>query len=152
MAEQSKPKTTTPKPPKKKVGRPLFDGKDEAEVVRKLEEAFALGCTNLEACLYADISKSTFYVYLEKNPDFQDRIDLLRERPILQARNSVIQHMKQDGNLALKYLERKRKAEFALKTEIDHTTNGKDLPTPILGGLSVQLTEAGDVPSNNSNS
>lgn len=127
------------------MGRPLFDGKDEAEVVRKLEEAFALGCTNLEACLYADISKSTFYAYMEKRPDFQDRIDLLRERPILQARNSVIQAMRSDGNLALKFLERKRKAEFSTQQQIDHTTNGKDLPTPILGGLSVQPTEEGDV-------
>lgn len=144
MAEQSKPKTTTPKPPKKKVGRPLFDGKDPADVVRKLEEAFALGCTNLEACLYADISKSTFYDYMSKNPTFQDRIDLLRERPILQARNSVIQAMRTDGNLALKFLERKRKAEFSTQQQIDHTTNGKDLPAPILGGLSVQSTEVGD--------
>jgi hypothetical protein len=143
MAEQSAKKTTTPKPPKKKVGRPLFDGKDEAEVVRKLEEAFALGCTNLEACLYADISKSTFYVYMEKNPTFQDRIDLLRERPILQARNSVIQAMRTDGNLALKFLERKRKAEFSTQQQIDHTTNGKDLPMPILGGLTTKQ-EDGD--------
>ena len=116
---------TVKKPAKKKTGRPLFDGKEESEVVRKLEEAFALGCTNLEACLYADISKSTFYEYLKKNPDFQDRADILRERPILQARNSVIQHMKRDGNLALKFLERKAKAEFSTKIEVDAEVNGQ---------------------------
>jgi hypothetical protein len=145
MAEQVN-KPTTQTPARKKTGRPLFDGKDEAEVVRKLEEAFALGCTNLEACLYADISKSTFYEYLKKRPVFQDRIDLLRERPILQARDAVIQAIRRgDGNLALKYLERKRKAEFALRTELTGADGTDLLPTPILGGASTppQL-EAGE--------
>jgi hypothetical protein len=143
MAEQSKPKTTTPKPPKKKVGRPLFDGKEEAAVVQLLNEAFALGCTDLEACLYADISKSALYTYQDKHPEFLERKELLKERPVLQARNSVIQAMRTDGNLALKFLERKRKAEFSTQQQIDHTTNGKDLPAPILGGLS-NITEVGD--------
>lgn len=42
MAEQSKPKTTTPKPPKKKVGRPLFDGREShiTQVYRKLYRAY----------------------------------------------------------------------------------------------------------------
>ncbi|MBO1267079.1 hypothetical protein [Arthrobacter cavernae] len=144
MAEQSKKKTTTQPTVKKKVGRPLFDGKDEATVVRLLEEAFALGCTDLEACLYADIGKSTLYNYQDKNPKFLERKELLKERPVLQARNSVIQAMRTDGNLALKFLERKRKAEFSTQQQIDHTTNGKDLPMPILGGLSVQPVEDGD--------
>jgi hypothetical protein len=144
MAEQSKPKTTTPKPPKKKVGRPLFDGKEEATVVQLLNEAFALGCSDLEACLYADISKAAFYAYQSKHPEFLDRKEILKNRPVLQARNSVIQAMRNDGNLALKYLERKMKAEFSTQQQIDHTTNGKDLPMPILGGLTTQPTEVGD--------
>ena len=144
MAEQSKKKTTTPPAAKKKVGRPLFDGKDEATVVQLLNEAFALGCTDLEACLYADISKSAFYSYQDKHPEFQERKELLKQMPVLQARNAVIQEMKRDGNLALKFLERKARAEFALKTEVDHTTNGKDLPVPILGGLTAQAAEATD--------
>jgi hypothetical protein len=143
MAEQSAKKTTTPKPPKKKVGRPLFDGREETDVVRLLHEAFALGCTDLEACLYADISKSALYAYQDKHPEFLERKELLKNRPILQARNSVIQHMKMDGNLALKFLERKRKAEFSTQQQIDHTTNGKDIPMPILGGLTTKQ-EDGD--------
>jgi hypothetical protein len=138
MAEQSK-KTTTRKPvPKKKTGRPLFDGKDEAEVVRKLEEAFALGCSDIEACLYADIGKTAFYKYQDKHPQFAERKEMLKERPILQARDSVIQHMKRDGNLALKFLERKRKSEFALRTELTGKDGEQLLPVPILGGASVK--------------
>jgi len=128
MTDAKKPGT------KKKTGRPLFDGKSELDVVKKLEEAFALGCTDLEACLYADISKAAFYMYQSKHPAFLDRKELLKERPVLQARNSVINAMKRDGNLALKFLERKRKSEFALRTELTGKDGADLLPTPILGG------------------
>jgi len=41
--------------------------------LQKLEEAFAMGCTDLEACLYADISSSTLYNYQKAHPDFLER-------------------------------------------------------------------------------
>lgn len=91
-------------------------------VIQKLEQAFAMGCTDLEACLYAEISKSTFYDYIKENPEFSDRKDILKEMPVLKARESVIRHMEQDGNLAMKYLERKKKDEFASRSEL----TGKD--------------------------
>ena len=93
------------------------------EVLLKLEEAFALGCTDLEACFYADIGTSTLYKYQEKNPEFAERKAALKEKPVLQARQSVISNMKEDGNLALKYLERKKKDEFSLKSEVDLNAN-----------------------------
>jgi hypothetical protein len=134
MAKAGNTPTTKAVTQKKKTGRPLFDGKSEESVILKLEEAFSMGCTALEACLYADISKSSYYSYLEKNPNFQDRIDLLKERPILQARASVIKAMHYDGNLALKFLERKRKSEFAVRTEMTGKDGADLLPIPILGG------------------
>lgn len=150
MARQIKQSTTTASTAKKKNGRPLFDGKSEESVVQKLEEAFAMGCTDLEACLYADISKSAFYAYQDKHPEFLNRKEILKERPVLQARNSVIKAMRYDGNLALKYLERKKKSEFALRTEMTGKDGADLMPAPILGGES--QAKAGDaVPSNNSN-
>jgi hypothetical protein len=83
--------------------------------VNKLEEAFAFGCTDQEACLYADISKQCLYNYQEKNPEFVDRKELLKENPVLLARKSVVGDLEDDSNLALKYLERKKKDEFSLK-------------------------------------
>lgn len=94
------------------------------DVVKKLEEAFLLGCTDLEACLYADISKQTLYNYQESHPEFVDRKEQLKENPILLARTSVINSMQKDGDLALKYLERKRKDEFSTKSESSTTLNG----------------------------
>jgi hypothetical protein len=144
MAEQvNTPITPKPTTPKKKVGRPLFDGKDEAEVVRKLEEAFALGCSDLEACLYADIGKTAFYKYQDSHPEFAERKEVLKERPILQARNAIIESIRRgDGNLALKYLERKRKSEFALRTEVTGKDGEKLMPMPILGGATQEKSDA----------
>ena len=60
--------------------------------VKKLEEAFSLGCSDLEACLMANISKQTLYNYQDKNPEFVGRKERLKETPILLARNTVIDY------------------------------------------------------------
>ncbi|MFA5729687.1 MAG: hypothetical protein WC938_00445 [Candidatus Paceibacterota bacterium] len=87
-------------------------------ILRKLEEVFALGGTDEEACLYADIGKSTLYDYQNENPEFSERKHLLKQRPILLARQEVINGLKGNPELALKYLERRKKDEFGLRHEI----------------------------------
>lgn len=113
-------------------GRPTIMTED---VVRKLEEAFLLGCSDAEACLVADISETALYEYQKANPKFTERKRLLKENPVYLARKSVISSMGNDGDLALKFLERKRKDEFSLRQELTGK-DGKDLPTPIYGGKS----------------
>ena len=97
--------------------KPIFDGEADDLIVAKLEQAFAYDCTVLEACAYANISKDTFYRYLKAHPEFSDRIEQLREMPVLQARQTVVTALKNDSDLALKYLERKKRKEFATRTE-----------------------------------
>jgi hypothetical protein len=97
------------------VGRPTIMTE---ETLQKLNEAFAFGCTDEEACFYADIGKSTLYNYQKENPEFVERKEALKERPILLARQSVVSALKDDPVLALKFLERKRKAEFSLRSEL----------------------------------
>jgi hypothetical protein len=41
----------------------------------------------------------------------------LKETTIIKARNSVLRGIEDNPELALKYLERKRKAEFSTRTE-----------------------------------
>lgn len=91
------------------------------EAIKKLEEAFALDCSIPEACFYADISKTTYYNWLEKDPELVDRFAALRERPVLLARTTVVWAIQKDADLALKYLERKRKNEFSTKSEVENT-------------------------------
>lgn len=95
-------------------------------VVLKLEQAFAIDATVEEACSYAEISRNTFYEYLKKNPEFQDRIDDLRQRPVLKARQTIVGAL---GNpdVAFKYIERKRKHEFSTRIEQDITSNGETI-------------------------
>lgn len=118
------------------------------EVIAKLEEAFAWGCTDVEACLWADIATKTLYLYQEKNPDFIQRKAELKETPILLARKTVIRGVSKDPKLALDFLGRKAKKEFG--NNVDVTTNGKDLPTPILGGITQAQDDA--LPSDQSHS
>jgi hypothetical protein len=91
------------------------------EVIEKLEEAFMLGCTDIEACLAADISPATLYNYQEKYPEFLERKDKLKSNPIYKARKSVVDGLVKDPKLALDFLSRKAKAEFSTKTEVEHS-------------------------------
>lgn len=100
------------------------------EVVNKLEEVFALGGTDSEACFYAGISKQTLYNYQEINPDFIDRKEALKERPVLLARQTVVKAMKDDPLTARWYLERKLKGEFAQRTEM---TGAEGKPLIVVG-------------------
>lgn len=109
------------------------------QVIAKLEEAFAWGCSDTEACLWADIAPATLYQYQEKHPAFTERKAMLKERPILDSRATVARAVKRDADLAMKYLERKRKDEFSTKSESEIKV---ELPKPILGGITT--TEKSD--------
>ncbi len=97
------------------AGRPT---KMTPETLKKLEEAFAIGASDNEACFYADISHQTLYTYQSDHPEFLDRKNALKERPVLLARQSVIKGLESDPQLALKYLERRKPGEFAIRREL----------------------------------
>jgi len=105
-------KKKIPKEQQKKRGRPTIC---TPEKIAQLEQAFALGCSDLEACLYAGITKTTLYSYQDKNPGFAARKQLLKETPTIRARKSVVKALDSDHSHALRYLERKKKDEFGLK-------------------------------------
>lgn len=88
-------------------------------VVKKLEEAFLLGCSDVEACLYADISKQTLYDYQARFPEFVDRKEELKANPIFIARKTVVKEIAEKGELALKFLERKKKDEFSTSSDLN---------------------------------
>lgn len=99
------------------VGRPLFNGKNKTYVLQKLEEAFMLGSTDEEACIYADISSSAFYEYQKKNPSFLERKKALKNLPTLRARKTVVDKLSKDVGLAKWWLERRRPDEFGVRRE-----------------------------------
>ncbi|MDT0596103.1 hypothetical protein [Glaciecola petra] len=112
---------------KNKVGRPT---KMTESTVQLLEQAFAIGCSDVEACVYAGINKSTLYSYCEKNPGFTDRKETLKTKPIMKAK-MVINKALDDGDLATahKVIDRKEgsriKQDITSKSEV--TMNFQDL-------------------------
>jgi hypothetical protein len=122
----SKParKVTKPKAKPKGTGRPV--GRPAAmtpAVVSKIEDAFKMGCTDTEACLYAEISHQTLYDYQNKHPEFLERKQKLKETPILKARRRVVAEVETDTKAAQWFLERKKADEFGAKQDIqvNHT-------------------------------
>lgn len=107
-------------PTKNLGGRPTLM---TPETVSKLEQAYAYGCTDEEACLFADIGRSTLDAWEKKFPKFRERKLALKNKPFLIARKSIIEGMHQDPDLALRYMERKKKDEFSLKQEVEHSGN-----------------------------
>ena len=81
------------------------------DMLRRLEDAFGLGCSDAEACCFAGIIMSEFMAYLKANPAFKDRREVLKQRPQLLARQTVFKALKDDPQIALEYLDRVAKTD-----------------------------------------
>ncbi len=115
--------TTKKGKPRKKVGRP---SKMTEPTLKKLREAFLLGCTDIEACLYCDISHQTLYNYQDAHPEFVEQKRAWKENPTLTARKTVVGNLTESPDMAFKYLERKRRDEFGLSQTIEQTITIED--------------------------
>lgn len=100
---------------KSNAGRPTVV---TPEVLLKLEEAYLMDCTDLEACFYANISKTTLYVYQEKHPEFQERKEWLKQNNFIKARRTIANHLDDNYSSAVDYMSRKKKDEFAQRNEL----------------------------------
>lgn len=95
------------------------------ETVNKLEEVFALDGTIEEACLFADISRQTYYNWIKDNKDMEERFDILRQTPFLKARRTIEKSL-DNPQYAFEYMKRKKKNEFSERLE-NTGADGKDL-------------------------
>lgn len=94
------------------AGRPT---KMTDNTVNKLEEAFLMGCTDEEACLFAGISKQTLYTYQDKNPEYVDRKETLKSNPVMKARQVILGALEaKDILTAHKVIDRKEGSKMAL--------------------------------------
>src|SRR3989344_2413831 len=86
----------------KNVGRPTKQqqksrriseavSKMTSENLQKLKECFAIDASIEEACYYAEISTRTYYNWIKKNPELLQEFERLRQKPVLKARQVVIQ-------------------------------------------------------------
>ena len=101
-------------------GRPKSITSDE---LQKLKEAFMMGYNNTLACVHADVAERTFYQYCKANPEFSQKKELWKKRPLAKALNNVNQALAEgDVNTSKWLLERKLKDEFSSRVE----NTGKD--------------------------
>lgn len=115
--------TTPKKKPRKKKSNAGRHTVMTQSVVDKLEQAFSMGCPDIEACLYAGINRATLYLYQKKHPEFIDRKEMLKKLPTMKARKTVHDDLNNSGT-AKWYLEKKEKKEFSSHNSTDMNLDG----------------------------
>jgi hypothetical protein len=122
IANKNLLKRMTKKKPKSEPnpnGRPTIM---TPETVKKLKEGFAQGFSVDNACIWADISKQTYYTYCEKEAGFLDLCKTLQKKPLIKSILVINKALNEgDVSTAKWYAERKAKDEFSLKTETEHS-------------------------------
>jgi hypothetical protein len=93
------------------------------EILDKLETAFKAGATDKEACAFVEISPKALYNYQNRNPEYVQRKEVLKEYTSLRARIAVSNAVSKDIDTAKWYLERKKKGEFTPNPELGLQTN-----------------------------
>ena len=89
------------------------------QTLTTLREAYSKGCSDMEACMLAGISPHTLVAYMKGNPKFVEEREVLKEKQILIARETVNKSLATDVDTAKWYLERKKKGEFSAKAELN---------------------------------
>jgi hypothetical protein len=84
----------------------------------KLEEYFAKGLTDEQACIMVDIDPKTLYNYCDKNPEFSSKKEYLKKQVNITAKLNIVDAI-QEGSIkeSMWWAERKMKDEFATRTE-----------------------------------
>lgn len=105
------------------AGRPPLIDK---EALKKLNYAFMMGLSDIQACAMLDISPQTLYNYQKKHPEYVERKSVFKEMPVAKAKAAVFKGL-DDFDRAFRYLERKCRAEFGPGMTIE----GGDRPIKI---------------------
>jgi len=75
--------------------------------IRLLKDAFSWGCTDSEACCFAEISTSTLYKYCSENPEFSELKNKLKDMPTMKARRIIVASLDDsDLNTANRVIDR----------------------------------------------
>ena len=120
------------------------------EKLHDLKFAFCIGATTVEACGYADITEQGYNKWLRNMPEdlrleWKFLVEQWRSDLVLKARHSVFVEM-DDPNMAKWYLERKRRDEFATRTEqeLKKVEKFSEVSDEDLDGMIGEITTNGD--------
>ena len=120
------------------------------EKLHDLKFAFCIGATTVEACGYADITEQGYNKWLRNMPEdlrleWKFLVEQWKRDLVLKARHSVFVEM-DDPNMAKWYLERKRRDEFATRTEqeLKKVEKFSEVSDEDLDGMIGEITTNGD--------
>jgi hypothetical protein len=101
------------------------------EVVKKLKEAFAIDCTVVEACFYAEICAKTYYNWINKNPELLHEFERMKNTLPLKAKHNIAARIHTgDVGLSERYLSKKQPDQYGDKIKIEHSSEiSEGLPT-----------------------
>ena len=124
-------------PNKDWVGRPESI---TPEVVNKLKEILKNDWTVEEACLYAGISKVTYYAKLKRDEKFLNEMNQAKLYPYIKAKKTLIKSMESENEAvaqkgAIEFLKRRDK-RYADKVE-----NTVDMDVDMNGEVEVKLED-----------
>ena len=105
-------------------------------VLRKLEEGFSKGLNVTECCLFANVPKSTYYDYLNENPAYSDRIELLKSNTRMIAKMNLYDKIQGGDDYNSRWYLERTSEEFNPKQKQELT--GKD-SNPIEVQSTVQI-------------
>jgi len=106
------------------AGRPTSLTKEK---LSKLEQAYKIGASDIEACLHAEITPASLYRYQEKHPEFREQKEAWKKTPILKARHTIYKNL--DDPSVAKWLLERRDKEYS--TKVEQTVTGGLEITPI---------------------
>ena len=120
------------------------------EKLHDLKFAFCIGSTTVEACGYAGITEQGYRYWLRNMPEdlrleWKFLVEQWKSDLVLKARHSVFVEM-DDPNMAKWYLERKRRDEFATRTEqeLKKVEKFSEVSDEDLDGMIGEITTNGD--------
>lgn len=109
------------------------------ETVKKIEEALLMDCTIEQICFNANISKQTYYNWLESVPGLKERFDYLKHNLRYKSKRNIANKIESgDTDISKWYLERRDK-DFKPKSDV--TTDDK--PIAIFNGKSISADNGG---------
>lgn len=117
------------------TGRPQIELSDLPKGWKEtMIELASEGASIVELAASVDLYRSTFYEISKREPEFSDTIKKCKALSEVwwqkQGRSNL---QNKDFSYTGWYMNMKNR--FGWKDKQDFTTNGKDLPTPILGGI-----------------
>lgn len=100
---------------------------DVNEYLANIEPFMQQGLTMHEACLQSYTPYRTMKDYYDNDEAVRIKVQRMEQYAVVVAKETLLKGIKRDPNLALKYLERKKKDEFSLRTETDVTSGGEKI-------------------------